>query len=129
MTYHNVIFYCLIPSLSNLFPRARETLKTWEWPGDEANFLCILSPGEPTPPPTPPPVKPRWVELVAPFSLCEEEPVELAGSLSGETENDAPASEEKPGSDGGSVHMQECRKGKELKRVWMEYLDFIKAFQ
>ena len=69
------------------------------------------------------------MELVAPFSLYEEEPVELAGSLSGETENDVPASEEKPGSDGGSEHMQECKKENELKRVWMDYLDFVKAFQ
>jgi hypothetical protein len=92
-------------------------------------MLYISSPGEPTPPPTPPPVEPRWVELVAPFSLCEEEPVEPAGSLSGEAENDVPASEEKPGSDGGSVDIQECKKERELKRVWMEYLDFMKAFQ
>ena len=44
-------------------------------------------------------------------------------------ENDMPANEDKPGSDGGSVVMQECSKTKELKIVWMEYVDFIKAFQ
>ena len=69
------------------------------------------------------------MELVSPFSLCEEEPTEIAGSLSGEIENDLQAGEEKPGSDGGSVDMQESKKGTELKRVWMDYLDFIKAFQ
>ena len=69
------------------------------------------------------------MELVAPFSLCEVEQVEPSGSLPGEMENDMPANEDKPGSDGGSVVMQECSKTKELKIVWMEYVDFIKAFQ
>ena len=66
---------------------------------------------------------------MAPFPLCEVEQVEPNGSLSGEIENDLSANEDKPGSDGGSVVMQKCSKEKELKRVWMEYLDFIKAFQ
>lgn len=66
------------------------------------------------------------MELIAPFSLCEVEQIESAGSQLGEMENDMPAGEDKPGSDGGSVVMQECN---ELKRVWMEYLDFVEAFQ
>ena len=74
------------------------------------------------------------MQVVAPFSLCDEEQVEPAGSLSGEMGNDMriPSNEEKPGSDGGSVVMQgnqECNKVKDLKKVWVEYLDFIKAFQ
>ena len=71
------------------------------------------------------------MELVSPFSLSEEEPVESFVSLTGQLEKDMSESESKPGSDRGSMVQanQACNKEVDLKRVWMEYLDFIKAFQ
>lgn len=93
----------------------------------------VRAPGEPTPPPTPPPVKPRFVEVVAPFlSKLKEEQVEQNELSSGDMESNKPANEDKTEHNGSSEAMQkvqDCYQEKGVEKVWMEYLDFVKGFQ